>query len=551
MSELNEGARRTLVTSTDIPTVEIFAVDKNDDIVASGIGKLTAELPLGIYQLRYRIGGKVVDKIISLRAGQGAMSVAPPELPIDTPALTSRGSQQTGRRWSSLVDEWSGSVDVTRGSGSHVFLFLNQTTTSEQVTEGAINALSLRTFEGVEITRLSAATRREEGCLGLGIELDPGTYLMRFEDPSKPAIEQTVVACKGWQTQVFFKPIKLNGAPTLDLLRWSILMRAIEHGYPADSEFFRWTEAARQSLANRRGAAAPVETMKSKLNEAEQIRRMPVDDATVDRMLREKLGNPMLGIFGAHLLLLNEKPDLALVREVATNLRSLIGDHPDVMSLLLYLGDAIAQSTAFPQPPMLRSSWDIVVQSKGPNLTGRVPSGSYSFKIGGRLWGSGAWLQWRAPEADSKAAATAQRPVDWNALLDAAVKIGAAGPERIRALLKDGQFTSAESAVLGCLLNAGIRTTLANTFASDADREKAWSYVAPVFRYFVSADVVKATEKATAASINPESIAEATAIPYSAVTGAAATLSQKLGLDNTSSSLSGVGGLARKLAFWS
>src|SRR5882757_902932 len=127
MLELNEGARRTLVTSTDIPTVEIFAVDKNDDIVASGIGKLTAELPLGIYQLRYRIGGKVVDKIISLRAGQGAMSVAPPELPIDTPALTSRGSQQTGRRWSSLVDEWSGSVDVTRGSGSHVFLFLNQT----------------------------------------------------------------------------------------------------------------------------------------------------------------------------------------------------------------------------------------------------------------------------------------------------------------------------------------------------------------------------------------------------------------------------------------
>jgi hypothetical protein len=549
MSESNEGARRTLVASTDIPTAEIVAIDNNEVIVASGVGTLTAELPLGIYQLRYRVGEKVVDKIIALRRGEGAMSVTPPELPIDTPAPVSRSTPHAGPRWSDLVDVWSKQIDVSKGSRSHIFVFLNQTATSEPVCEEAINALSLQTFDGLEIARLSQA-RRQNGFLGLGIELDPGSYLIRFEDGARPAIEQTVVACEGWQTQVFFKPIKLSGPPTIDMLRWAVLMRAIENGLPADSEAFRWTEAARHSLASRRGTAAPVETMKSRMDVAKQIRSEPVDDVTLHRMLRAKLGNPMLGIFGAHLLLLNEKPDRALVGEVATNLRSLIGDHPDVMSLLLYLEDPSARSITFPQPPMLRSSWDIVVESGGPDRR-VVPRGSYAFEIGGRLWGSSAWLQWRAPLSDDHLVVAAEKAVDWNALFDAATEIASAGPEQLRTLVKGGQFNSVERAVLAYLLNAAFRIVLAKGFSSEADRETAWSYVAPALRYFLPADFVKHTEKASAESISPKKIAEMTAIPYWAVVGAGATLSQKLGLDGPSSSSSLIGGLAKRIGLGS
>lgn len=299
MLTFDDPSKRTLVAHTDVPTAEIVVIDNNEFIVARGVGTLSADLAPGIYQLRYRIGEKVVDRIIALRPGDGEMRVEPPQLPIETPAPLPSTSPDTSE-WSSLVEARSRLVDVSYGTGSRLFVFINPTATSD-----FLDRLTLCTSDGSEITSLSAA-RSTDGCFALNLDVDPGSYLIRVKDGSEPAIEQTVVACAGWQTQLFFQPFIAGELSAVDLSQCAVLMRSIENGLAITSDDFRWTEAARQSLANRRGSAAPIDRLKMRMGEAEEIRRSTVDDTTQQRMLRAKFGNPMLGIYGAHLLLLNE-----------------------------------------------------------------------------------------------------------------------------------------------------------------------------------------------------------------------------------------------------
>jgi hypothetical protein len=108
----------------------------------------------------------------------------------------------------------------------------------------------------------------------------------------------------------------------------------------------------------------------------------------------------MLGIFGAHLLLLKEKPDLEQFRSVINNLRMLVGqDHPDVEALALSLGPD-ATTHIFKFPPMLRKSWRMVVETsiKRPKL---VPFGSFASQIANQIWGEEPWCLWMSSSSSA------------------------------------------------------------------------------------------------------------------------------------------------------
>jgi hypothetical protein len=109
-------------------------------------------------------------------------------------------------------------------------------------------------------------------------------------------------------------------------------------------------------------------------------------------MLSQKYDNPMLGIYGGHLLLHESKPDLDLLKIVVGNLRGLLGIHPDVEALALALPND-SSDYVFKYPPMLRQSWGRIL---GASVTKPqiVPAGSPVSSISGRLWGSDLWLQW-------------------------------------------------------------------------------------------------------------------------------------------------------------
>src|SRR5688572_656506 len=80
-------------------------------------------------------------------------------------------------------------------------------------------------------------------------------------------------------------------------------------------------------------------------------------------LLRTKFRNPMLDIIGAHILLLDAKPNPRQLDEVIGNLSNLVGGHPDVRVLAWQLEDAKrkrriprAARDSISWPPMLLAS---------------------------------------------------------------------------------------------------------------------------------------------------------------------------------------------------
>jgi hypothetical protein len=80
------------------------------------------------------------------------------------------------------------------------------------------------------------------------------------------------------------------------------------------------------------------------------------------KLFREKFTNPMLGIFGGHLLLLEKSFDYPLFRDVVGSLRGMLGSHPDVEALALR-ADILPHPPPFKQAPILSRSWSLVMEA--------------------------------------------------------------------------------------------------------------------------------------------------------------------------------------------
>jgi hypothetical protein len=114
-------------------------------------------------------------------------------------------------------------------------------------------------------------------------------------------------------------------------------------------------------------------------------------------MLQAKFGNPMLGIYGAHLLLLEGSVDVRLLRDVVGNLRRLLGiQHPDVEALALR-AEGEPPPLPFEHPPMLCRSWTLIVEasvSRPDLVTERLAQRS-----AGQFQAEGPWHVARSPSA--------------------------------------------------------------------------------------------------------------------------------------------------------
>jgi len=339
-----------------------------------------------------------------------------------------------------------------------------------------------------------------------------------------------------------------------------------------------------------------------RMEAATALRQMPgFNPAQLDEMLRAKFGNPMLGIYGGHLLLLSAESNRALLREIVDNLQALVGDqHPDVMALRLTLEPDAAMRFRF--PPMLRSSWDLVVAKASHPGSALVPPDSYAFKIGGHLYGSGAALAWRTPPHASESALGEQR-VDWQALYDeiAAFK-QASGSAHMKVILGAGDLLTlrnvARASVVAMMAGADfiktstgkeptnatlpvgfVMTRAIREYAQEtgmavgfkpaggirtAKQSIEWLALmkeelgpswmkSELFRFGASGllnDIERQLEhQATVAELtDPSYMSKSIGLPYAALQDAAAALSKKLGVAASSWSFSAgaLGGVAKR-----
>jgi hypothetical protein len=198
---------------------------------------------------------------------------------------------------------------------------------------------------------------------GATIQVDPGPYVLRWYNHDTGVVaEQAVYAVADWQTQVFLlrEPDVERGA------NYSVSMLMTMSGFHPESSMARTVEAARSALAGERKVAS----------------------TTISELLLGKVNNPMLGLFGAHLMLLareaelntgaEERRGLSKKRlhapvefsqeqfdEVVHNLAGLLGpDQPDVVALATRTSDpdlpALAPVT---MPPLLWRSWLLLIEA--------------------------------------------------------------------------------------------------------------------------------------------------------------------------------------------
>lgn len=245
------------------------------------------------------------------------------------------------------------------------------------------SGLTIHDADGSEIAAVSdGIVNNSDRVGGLKCEVDPGTYRLRVDTGMDRLLEMPVVCVDGWQTMLFLLTRSYtddDGSGRADLDRASVsLLASGSDGFQPVSEVGRLTELALQALAGRR----------------------TLHGTELNGILHGKFEDPMLGVYGGHLLLMQEKPDLDLVDLVIRNTESLMPDHPDVLSLRLKValltGDLPRPIPVFETPPMLGAGWQAVVAATRlePDV---VPMGSLSDRISDRIARSGPWLVWANP----------------------------------------------------------------------------------------------------------------------------------------------------------
>jgi hypothetical protein len=369
----------------------VFLIDHSFALVDRSLGELDAQVKQGVYKLKARLGDTTVERLVVLNRDKSIDLTE--DLPLASAAPLENTSQSHEFHMYPAAAQ-SAQVSIRAGEGAQIFLCARRWRDTKaggpDPAPLPLPSLSLHRPGGEMIADLAAPPGvqldPQEPILGMTVEADPGSYALRWADPRGVVAEQTVHAVRDWQVQVFL--IEEAGTPRSEpeapaRQRLSILMGR-ERFDPADKTL-RLVEEARAALADERKVASDF----------------------VTETLFAKFDNPMLGLFGAHLMLIgreanraakeDEEHDLSdakrvhapvafdqsLFDGVVGNLVYLLGsDHPDATALATQSSNQDLQKLQpIEMPPMLWRSWTLLIEAsnKRPEL---VPIATWRRTIG-------------------------------------------------------------------------------------------------------------------------------------------------------------------------
>lgn len=335
----------TVTIHAGSPLAEVFLIDHRFALVERSVGDLEATVSPGVYKAKARLGDAETERLVMLDRDQAVdlskdLDIASP-VPLAGTRLGSTAQALQARDLSAVP-----AADA--GLGSAIFVMARGT-------EPDVALLDATTG-----TRIGGLEMSPQGPWTMTSGVAPGPYRLRWHSRAGVRAEQTVQAVEHWQTQVFLFQEPGQGTD-LGGTRVSMLMG--RDGFePGDAEVTR-VEEARTALADERKVASPM------LNET----------------LFEKFENPMLGLFGAHLMLIardaeKTAEDARSTRRgprapvqftperfatVVHNLQGLLGEtHPDVVAIATQVPDQPpAALPPIASPPMLWRSWILLLEA--------------------------------------------------------------------------------------------------------------------------------------------------------------------------------------------
>lgn len=467
----------SLTLQANGPSVEIEVFNQNLDRVAEGFGTLNAVLSPGIYQVNYRAGSALTQQLISLKPDTPQVAES---MTVDFPTAAPISSVATPNR-----EQAKAVGDLTRPSHSAVWglgeivVFVRQLSeTAPPIDDAALATLSLHDSqmrklgerppgdllrEGID--QLSEFERdtlpdpidysinitRGAGWAATRAPVPPGGYTLRVTRPARtiPArvgkavseeserIKQesatdaqqvieppltydlSVWVERGWQTIIFVPMRRYGPSPEYASVH---MVRTAEDWDPDDPE----TQASALALES--------------VLEAMRSGRRAVSREHQALLLSERFVNPMLGIVGAHSILLGRSIDWELYDDVVRHLRSHLPRHPDVIALVaigeerrrevahIELQASVRTSgpsdsaivnkepepppnleTNLEWPPMLLASYQGLIRcdSLWPSL-GLIVEGSFAEKAAARLVFTGTWTTWEPIPVEDVPSAVAE-----------------------------------------------------------------------------------------------------------------------------------------------
>lgn len=390
---MSRSERIRLIAPAD-DGVQVSLTDHAFVPVATGTGGLEADVRPGLYTVRYVAGATAHQELVSVAPGAGEVVVPRPALDFRSPAPMGAAPEAHLQ----AAQRISGRVDAELGTGAQLFVFVRDR--DRRGRRSPLTGLTLHDATGEHLLDLeracssvaSTAPGTEEPLwAGVTVALTPGPYRLRVRTGTIGTLEQLVFAAGGWQTQLFCGRRTYGrgeGGRSADLSDASVRMARLGVAFDPLRPDLHLTELARQSLGTGRAV---------------------IDAEQLQSMLWMKADNPILAIYGAHVWLgqHDARRPKGELGAVADNLAALVPGHPDVDALRLAVDPAAP--VAFPLPPMLRASWQVVIAASAqrPEL---VPPDSLAATVAGSVYDTSTWLIWRAPRTRHPPRA-ARRPV--------------------------------------------------------------------------------------------------------------------------------------------
>ncbi|MDE2606781.1 MAG: hypothetical protein KGL68_12760 [Burkholderiales bacterium] len=333
------------------PTAEIFVIDSRFSLVDRGVAALGTRLPAGLFKAKVRVGNATRQDVVLLD-GDATLpaAAAPPQqvatvLPLPDTAATHEYHEGGRQR----------ALDAARAlqaqPGEAVLLCLVRSFSSRDapVMPARPPWQGMQVFDAQGRLVLDMDHDAQVEAFGDPLafavkKLAPGCYFLRQPLDGQGVIEQSLVLAAGWRTEAYM--LRRTTAQAQDAEarpRTSVLMGRLGAD-PAPLGQERVLEVARQALADERKVLNP----------------------ELEDLLMQKFDDPVAGIIGGHLLLVERERDpardLGRLDGVVRRLQGLVGSgHPDVAALALRCADPqLRQPQGLTGPPMFQRSWALL-----------------------------------------------------------------------------------------------------------------------------------------------------------------------------------------------
>jgi hypothetical protein len=379
--------------------VELRLLDHQFQTVAVGYGEIKQDLPPGLYRLEVNAGATQTREYLSVEPGEHFE-----KLDISVPFASA--APIPGTRTSDDVHGYQAATlsrqpKRSYGKGGRLVLFFRNV---DKEVDSSINvepfSLHDDSFRPVGNLPEDVVRNDTEGWAAISANMKPGGYLLRNSkrsryswsspEPHGESVDLSIWISKGWTTILFIPTWKGRKAPSLR--NSSVYMAELRQG-------FAYAGLTHDAYCREVGLASELALLGLR-----QSRPMVSSDLL--RLLEnKKFRNPMLGIIGAHALLLESQPRWSLFDTVLRNLKKLVPDHPDVTALHI-LGkqfrnkDTRSLVKPVSWPPILYRSYRALI-ARDADEPGLIEDSTPADQIASHLIPDGPWTTWKSFELTS------------------------------------------------------------------------------------------------------------------------------------------------------